>query len=333
MATVNTASLRNEFETCKTDIDSLRKEGEITEKADKAITDLCDMMAVMIAVFLEKTTKKTSKNFRIPPSQTGKDETRKSPRKNPDTSKEENSKTGGNFKTVTVEEVSAVETCNSCGIDLSDVDPSAREERVLYDIEYTVKKLKVIEEIKDCPECHARTKGPFPENMPGPLQYGNGIKALTIDLLVAQMLSLRRCTELEHAITGIKLSEATCLSYIERINDSLQPWKAAAKKRLLTRPALHVDETGFRVDKKNWWLHVATDGSLTLKYLHRKRGKEAIDAFGIIPFYFGVLIHDRWGSYFLAQFANCVLALCVIDEIVINSMTSDKIMEIRPPVS
>ena len=45
--------------------------------------------------------------------------------------------------------------------------------------------------------------------MPGPLQYGNGIKALTIDLLVAQMLSLRRCTELEHAITGLKISEAT----------------------------------------------------------------------------------------------------------------------------
>ena len=34
-----------------------------------------------------------------------------------------------------------------------------------------------------------------------------------------------------------------------------------------------------------------------------------------------------------AQFANCVLALCVIDEIVINSMTSGKTMEICPPVS
>ena len=38
-------------------------------------------------------------------------------------------------------------------------------------------------------------------------------------------------------------------------------------------------------------------------------------------------------GFSLAQFANCVLALCVIDEIVINSMTSGKIMEIRPPVS
>ena len=34
-----------------------------------------------------------------------------------------------------------------------------------------------------------------------------------------------------------------------------------------------------------------------------------------------------------AQFADCVLALGVIEEIVINSMTIGKIMKIRPPVS
>ena len=87
-------------------------------------------------------------------------------------------------------------------------------------------------------------------------------------------------------------------SYIDWLYDLLEPWEAAAKEHLLTRPALHVDETGFRVNKKNWWLHVTSDGSLTLKFLHRKRGKEAIDSFGIIPFYAGVLIHDRWAPYF-----------------------------------
>ena len=92
--------------------------------------------------------------------------------------------------------------------------------------------------------------------MPGPLQYGDGIKALVIDLLVTQMVSLRRCTELVQAITGIKLSEATCLGYIQRLHDLLEPWEAAAKEHLLTRPALHVDETGLRVNKKNWWMHV-----------------------------------------------------------------------------
>ena len=256
-------------------------------------------MDVLSAVFLEKATKKTSKNSSIPPSQTGKDATKKSPRKNSDTSKEANSKTGKNFETVTVEEISTVEVCDSCDSDLSDVDPSAREERVLYDISYTVKKIMVEAEIKDCPECHSRTKGRFPENMPGPLQYGDGIKALVTDLLVARMLCLRRCTELVvHAMSGIKLSEATCLGYIHRLYDLLEPWETGTKEKLLTRPALHVDETSIRVNKKNGWLHVTTDGILTLKFLHRKRGKEAIDAFGIIPFYSGTLIHDRWAAYF-----------------------------------
>ena len=62
---------------------------------------------------------------------------------------------------------------------------------------------------------------------------------------------------------GIKLSEATCLGYIQRIYDSLEPWdvEAAAKEHLLTRPALHADETGFRDNKKTQWLHITTDGS------------------------------------------------------------------------
>ena len=91
------------------------------------------------------------------------------------------------------------------------------------------KEVKVVADIKDCPECRARTKGRFPENMPGPLQYGDGIKALVIDLLVAQMLSLNRCTELVQAMTGIKMSQATCLGYIDLLYDSLEQWEADAK--------------------------------------------------------------------------------------------------------
>ena len=49
-------------------------------------------------------------------------------------------------------------------------------------------------------------------------------------------------------------------------------------------------------------LHVATD--LTLKYLHRKRGKEAIEDHHSV----GVLIHDRWGSYFL--YDQCKHQVC-----------------------
>ena len=152
--------------------------------------------------------------------------------------------TSENFETTTVEEISTVEVCDSCGTDLSDIEPWAREQRVLRDIKFTVVEVKVDAEIKDCPECRARTKGRFPENMPGPLQYGNGIKAFVINPLVTHMVSLNRAVGLMQVMSGIKLSEATCLGYIQRLHGALDPWEAKAKEYLrharpfmLMRPA------------------------------------------------------------------------------------------------
>ena len=42
-----------------------------------------------------------------------------------------------------------------------------------------------------------------------------------------------------------------------------------------------------------------SSGGITLKLLHRKRGKEAIVDLNIILRYGGVIIHDCWASYLL----------------------------------
>ena len=298
MAGINSASLRDEFDGDKADIDALRKEGHISKEADVVISGLCRLLGIVITIFLETPTKKTGKNSSIPPSQSDKDETRKSPDQNRDTRTAQNSMTGENFQTTTIEEVSTVEVCDSCGTDLSDIEPSAREQRVLRDNKFTVEEVKVDAEIKDCPTCSARTKGRFPENMPGPLQYGNGIKAFVINLLVTQMVSLNRAVGLVQAISGIKLSEATCPGYIQRLHDALA-WESDTREYLLTRRSLHVDETSPKVDKKTQWMHVATNGFVTLKFLHRKRGREAIASIGILPVYTGTLTHDCRAAYFL----------------------------------
>jgi len=50
--------------------------------------------------------------------------------------------------------------------------------------------------------------------VPGPLQYSPGIKAYVLNLLIAQMLSLRRVQQSIQALIGIVLSEATILTYV-----------------------------------------------------------------------------------------------------------------------
>ena len=65
----------------------------------------------------------------------------------------------------------------------------------------------------------------------------------------------------------------------------------------MTAQCIHVDETSLRVDKKNHWIHVYSSGDITIKFLHQKRGKEAIEFIGVIPLYGGIIIHDCWASY------------------------------------
>lgn len=60
---------------------------------------------------------------------------------------------------------------------------------------------------------------------------------------------------------------------------------------------MHVDETSVRVNKNNHWIHVYSSGDITLKFLHQKRGREAIEEINLIPRYSGAIIHDCWSSY------------------------------------
>jgi len=77
---------------------------------------------------------------------------------------------------------------------------------------------------------------------------------------------------------------------------------------MLKQRCIHTDETSLRVDKKNYWIHVYASGNTTLKCLHRKRGKEAMQDIRIIPRYGGVIVHDCWASYL--SYDHCSHGLC-----------------------
>ena len=163
-------------------------------------------------------------------------------------------------------------------------------------------------QIKRCPGCQSQTKGQFPADMPGPLQYGPGIKAYVLNLLIAQMLSLKRVQQSIRTLIGMILSEATTLKYVMQLHQALEKWEHDAIENLISMPAMHVDETSLRVDRRNHWIHVCSAGEITCKILHPKRGKAAIEAIGVIPRYGGVVIHDCWASYL--AYDHCGHGLC-----------------------
>ena len=109
-------------------------------------------------------------------------------------------------------------------------------------------------------------------------------------------------------LIGMAISEATILKYVYNLHFSLERWEYNRIEDLLNMRAINCDETSLRVDKKNYWIHSYSSGEITLKFLHKNRGKEAIEDIGIIPMYGGTIIHDCWSPYLYYDF--CEHGLC-----------------------
>lgn len=308
MSRIDKNSVRQEVDRIQQEFDQLSKRNSISKECKILFKSLLMLIHLLMSIFLEKTTQKNSKNSSKPPSQTEKDNSSLTHPGTNGKGKKESPRTAYNTRTVESTTLIEVSECTVCGYNLKGVPCDCHERRTKIDIvfEKTVEHVDI--EIKHCPECDSTVKGSFPKDMPGPLQYGNGLKAYVINLLVGQMISLNRVQKLTYSMMGEKLSEASLLKFILRLYEALRGWEIRSKKQLLDSPSLHTDETSLRVDKKNQWIHVYSAGDITLKFLHRKRGTEAMEQINIIPRYSGVLIHDCWSSYL--SYPHCEHGLC-----------------------
>ena len=61
--------------------------------------------------------------------------------------------------------------------------------------------------------------------MAGPIQYGPGVKAYVLNLLIAQMVSLKRVQQSVTTLIGEVISEATLLKYVMQLHHCLARWE------------------------------------------------------------------------------------------------------------
>lgn len=308
MGSVNTQSVREEAERIKNEFQRIAANKKMDAEISMLMQSMLMLINLLIAIFLEKATKKNNKNSSKPSSQTEKDESSTTHTGTNGKGKQESDAIANNTRTIETVTVAQVTQCDVCGQDLTDAACEHIERRTKIDIVFETVVEHIDAEIKYCDRCDSITKGKFPSDMPGPLQYGNGLKAFIINLLVCQMISLNRVQKLIKTLTGRIIAEASLLQFVLRLHSALEAWESDAIEQLLKSRAMNVDETSLRVDKKNHWIHVYSAGDITLKLLHRRRGSEAIDEINIIPNYGGTIIHDCWASYL--SYNNCDHGLC-----------------------
>jgi transposase len=189
--------------------------------------------------------------------------------------------------------------CGGCQQTLTGVDGMIASRRQVFDLPaklYEVTEHQVMAVV--CPHCQTSTRGAFPEGVSQPTQYGSRAKGAMVYMQGYQFLTDRRTKEFFRDVIGLNPSEGTIKQAQRSCAAGLREVTAAIKASISRASVVGADETGVRTLKETRWLHTARTDFLTHLQIHAKRGRDAMDAIGVLVDFMGTLVHDGLASYF-----------------------------------
>lgn len=191
-----------------------------------------------------------------------------------------------------------VNQCAGCGCSLTGQAPDRLERRQVFDLPEP--KLEVTEhqaEIKTC-VCGCVNRAAFPPEAAAPAQYGLQVKSVAVYLKEYQLLPFERLAEIMRDLFACgTFSEGTLANSSAACSQRLEPIDAIIREQVSAAAVAGFDETGMRATGSLHWLHTVSTNWLTWYFAHQKRGREAMDAAGVLPDFKGRAVHDFWNPY------------------------------------
>jgi len=297
-------NLEDEFTQLKTDYVALKKDYVELQSHNTTLQTR--------VIELESRLNSNSSNSSKPPSSDGY-------QKKPAFAKKVSGKKGGqkghkgnNLKQVTKPDkiIKCVPERCSCGHEFRNDEFTLSEKRQVFDLPQP--KLEVTEyqiHKANCPVCGLSNKGSAPEGIKAPAQYGNGVKSYVVMLNVHYKLPYKKIQLLFKDLFGYPINESTIFSASENCYNNLEDTENIIKTKVSLNDVVHADETGLRIEGKLQWLHTATTTLFTYLFVHKNRGKEALESeSSVLNRINNWLVHDAWSSYF--SFKNYKHAMC-----------------------
>lgn len=147
----------------------------------------------------------------------------------------------------------------------------------------------------------------FPDGVTEPAQYGSTIKAHSVYMSQFQLVPLARVEDHFQDQLALPLSKGSISNWNALAYEKLASFEEWARRSLIGSVCNNADETGINVGGDRLWLHSISNEKVTLFHPDGKRGREAMDRMGVLPYFKGVLMHDHWKPYFGYK---CTHALC-----------------------
>lgn len=261
---------------------------------------------------LEKRVEKTSRNSGKPPSSDGLKKQAAEPRKTGEKS------SGGQpgHKGITrvmvdtpdvVEELYPRGTC-VCGAELDGQPAAVGERRQQFEIPPPRYRVTEYRQMRVHCVCGREHRGAFPPAVTPNVSYGPRLKAYAVGLVQGHFIALSRSVAIIGDQYGIQPSEGAVQKWIVAAGARLTPAYEAQREAILNADVAHFDESGMRVAGRLNWLHVAAAEQTVYYTVPAKRGREAMDAAGLLPRFKGIAVHDCWKPYW--HYTDLSHALC-----------------------
>jgi len=147
----------------------------------------------------------------------------------------------------------------------------------------------------DCGECGTQVEGRGTDELPNSY-IGPRAKALAIFLKYHIKVSDRDIQKLFKSLLGLTIVPSSIPGFRNQLTRYCKPLYEELLKRMKRSKALHVDETGWKLNGQNQWLWKFTDNNVSINQILKGRGQKELEEvlgkkFG------GILISDFLSAY------------------------------------
>jgi transposase len=187
--------------------------------------------------------------------------------------------------------------CAGCNSPLSDAVEEGFRAVQVFDIPLIERYVTEVRLIRRRCRCGAVTGADAPAGISGPTCYGPNLRSFVTLLAAEGQISTERTAKLIAGLLDVEVSTGFVDRCLSRLDAPLDRFEAELKQALRESEVLGADESPISLAGERGYAYTVRSTGLTWYGAADNRGHAALDGFGILPGYGGVLIRDDYVGY------------------------------------